>query len=454
METKYDILVIGSEISGLISSALLLKKGLRVAVVSIGEYPSIYEKKGYRFNKEPLLITGVYGGPLGKVFDDIGIKKEGFAKTGVSYQVVLPEERIDVFEESVPFKEELRRCFPKEIDRVSAFYEHLSGFGGAIEEAMGLNPFSFRLLLPSEIRQGKRAVKEMTEGFGLSPGFQSFIRAQVSSFSYLAGTTSSLAASSLLDSYRKGIYNIEGGADGLKNLLLDKIRALGGDLIKSPARDISRNGNRWLLRTEEEALSGRAVIGNAGASNFCGLFLDGVKNYVGKVGRIEKAFYPLTVNLGVKETGVPVGMAENVIIYKDCQKEPILDNLVFMQTAPAGDGRRILSFVCHIPKGEFEKDKVREMTENVLEGVERLCPFIDRHTELLDVRYPEPHGNGIFVTSLNQRMGVGVLPYEMVRGEIFFTGPEVFPALGFDGLVYSGEMAASAALKGLERGKA
>ena len=82
-----------------------------------------------------------------------------------------------------------------------------------------------------------------------------------------------------------------------------------------------------------------------------------------------------------------------------------------------------------------------------------LFPFIEIHTDVLDIRPPESGWDGIYTTTLSQRMGVGVLPPELVRGEVVFAGPEVFPTLGFDGLVYSGKMAAAAVLQGLEKGK-
>lgn len=451
METKYDILIIGSEISGLLSAVLLAKKGFRVAVVSGMDGSSVYEKDGYTFNERPSFITGLKGGPLGTLFDEIGLPKDTGIKGAIPYQVILPDERVDIYEDPKFFHEELRRCFPKEIDKVSDFYNHLSGLNEEIRHVMDMNPFSFRLLLPSGIRKGKNPLRDLAEGLGLSHRFQSFVRAQISSFSYLDGPTSMIAASSILESSRKGIYSMEGGLCGLKEMLLKKIKSFGGDFILSPAKEVSRNGNRWLLRTEEEALSGRVAIGNIDASAFCGLFLDLGKKYLKSIDRIEKSLSPLTVNLGVKESGIPVGIAENVIMLRDYGREHILDNLLIVHMGIPSNGKRGVSITCHVPREEYGKGNIRGISEAMLEGVDELLPFIDRHTKVLDIRDVEPKGDGIFVLSVKSKMGIGVLPFEMVRGEIYYTGPEVFPSLGFDGLVYSGKAAAAAALKGLEK---
>jgi len=181
VETKYDILIIGSEISGLVSAALLAKEGFRVAVVG----SPVYEKDGYTLNERPLFITGLKGGPLESLFDEIGLPKERGIKGAIPYQVILPDERVDIYEDPKLFHDELRRCFPKEIDKVSDFYNHLVGLNEEIRHVMDMNPFSFRLLLPSGIRKGKRPLRDMAEGLGLSQRFQSFVRAQISSFSYL-----------------------------------------------------------------------------------------------------------------------------------------------------------------------------------------------------------------------------------------------------------------------------
>lgn len=454
METAYDVLIIGSGLPGLISGALLAKTGARVAVVGDISRPASYEKNGYIFNERPFPITGLHGGPLGEVLDEIGLSKGVFRDAAISYQVVLPDERIDIYEGTGLFHEELRRCFPQYIDKVSAFYSQTSDLNGKIDQIMELNPFSFRMFLPSGITRGKKSITDVIERIGPDQRFQSFINAQLSSFSFMPGGISLTAASSILESSRKGIYCMEGGSDALRILLMKKIKTLGGEIIAARVRDISRNGNRWLLRTEDEAFSGGAVIGNVDAMTFCNLFLDGGKKYLKKAERIEKVFYPLTINIGVKEAGIPAGMAENVVMLRDYKKEYNSDNLLFMQISPPVNGGRSMSITCKVSKDESSrKERLQEITEKMLEGVEELCPFIDRHTEVLDIRSTESAWDGIYTTTLSQRMGVGVLPPEIVRGEILFAGPEVFPTLGFDGLVYSGRMAAAAALKGLEKGK-
>lgn len=455
METVYDIVIVGSGISGLLSAVLLAHKGLRIAILCDGGTTTAYEKKGYVFNERPILITGLHGGPLGMVLDEIGLSKELFRKGGTPYQVILPDERINVYEEPELLYDELKRCFPRDIDKVLAFYKHISALDGKINQVMDLDPFSFKPFLPLGMRRGKKSIKDVIERIGPGQRFQSFIGAQLSSFSYMPGGISSIAASSILESSRKGVYYIEGGSSGLKSLLLEKFNVLGGNIIESSVKDISRNGNRWLMRTGDEAFSGRAVIGNIEAMAFCGLFLDCGKKYLRKAESIEKATYPLTINLGVKEAGIAVGMAENVTILRDYNGEYLSDNLLFIQMSPPVNGRRSLSIACKVSKDVYSRnERLREITEKMLEGLEELCPFIDRHTEVLDIGYPETAGDGIYTTSLSQRMGVGVLPHEIVRGEILFAGPEVFPTLGFDGLVYSGRMAAAGALKGLEKGKA
>lgn len=449
METKYDILVIGSEVPGLVSAVLLAKKGFRVAIVLDDDRPSAYEKNGYLFNESPLIITGLQDGPLGRVFDEIGLPKAAGPKTTVPYQVVLPDERIDVYQEPERFRSELKRCFPGEFKRVFAFYSHIFALNGRIRQVMDLNPFSFRPLLPYGIMRGKLPIDNLMKGLGLSQRFQAFIEAQVAAFSYLCRPISSISASSLLESSRKGIYFLDRGKGGLKELLLKSTKAPSVDIIRSSAKEVSRHGNRWLLRTEEEAISGRTVIGNMDAAAFCGLFLDIRKKYLTKIGKVKRSHYPLTVNLGVKDSGIPAGMPENVVVLRDFQREASGENLFYIQMGPASNGRRSVSITCQVQAERYRKDEVRGISEKMLEGVDWLCPFIDRHVELLDIRYEVQQKDGKYTTTLGQKMGVGVLNNEIIRGEVFFTGPEVFPALGFDGLIYSAEMAAKGVSQGL-----
>lgn len=455
METAYDVIVIGSGLSGLISAALLANNGLRVTVICDGERSSTYEKKGYVFNDRSLPITGLESGPLGSVFAEIGLPKQVFRRDGIPFQVVLPDERINVYEEKEIFRDELRRCFPRDFDRVSSFYNHMADLYASITPVMETDPFSFRLFLPKGVRKGSRPVSDAISRTSQNQMFKAFIGAQLSSFSNLSAPFSSIAASSILESSKNGIYYLQGGGDGLNAILMKKIRALGGSITQAEVKDIARNGNRWLVRTKDEAFSGRTVIGAIDAVNFRNLFLDGRKKYLKNAERIEKSFYLLTVNLGIKEAGIPAGMAENVLMLRDYKREYSSDNLLFLQMGPSANEKRSISVTCKVPKDDYSrKERLREITERMLEGVQDLCPFIDRHLEVLDINLPDTLEDGLYSTSLKQRMGVGVLPHEIVRGEILFAGPEVFPSLGFDGLVYSGRMTANAVLKGLEKGKA
>lgn len=448
METKYDILVIGSGFSGLVSAVLLAKKGFRVAIVSDREQSAVREKDGYIFNDSPLLITGLHDGPLKTVSDEVGLPKIAVSKSAVSYQVVLPDERISVYQDRERFCDELKRCFPSDIDKINMFYNHLSGLAGQIEKVMDLNPFSFRPLLPLSIMKGKRPINKLMKGLALPQKFHSFIDAQLASFSYLDAPVSSISASSLLEAYGEGVYS---GVDGLKELFLQRFKALGGDVIRSAAKDVAKNGNRWLLRTDEEAISGRAVIGNMDVVSFCSLFLDIGKKYLKKTERIERSHYPLKVNIGVRESGIPVGMADNVILLRDYQKGALNENLLYLQMAPATNGRRSVSIRCHVQADRLRKEEIRKTAEGLLEGVEWLCPFIDRHVELLDISNTDVSEGRVYSTTLAHKMGLGILPHEIIGGEVFFAGPEIFPSLGFDGLIYSGKMAAAGALKSLNK---
>lgn len=447
METKYDILVIGSEIPGLVSAALLAKHGFKVAIISADKGHGTYEKKGYLFNESPILMTGLHDGPLAKIFNEIGIPRKAPSNKDISYQVVLPDERVDIYRDPAEFRNELERCFPEDIDKINIFYEHISEVNDNIRQAVESDPFSFRLLLPQILRKGKMLTCKMMEELGLSKRFQSFIGVQLASFSYLKGPTPFTSASSLLESSRKGIYCIEGGKDGLRKKFFQKVEYLGADIVKGEANEVSRNGKRWLVRTEDEAISGRVVIGNMEVGSFCSLFLDIGKKCLAKTGKIIKSHYPLTINLGVKESGVPERIAGDVVVLREYGRDISFENSFSVHIGSATEGKKSIIITSQIPVEKCRNEEIRSVCEIVLKGVDWLFPFIEGHIDVMDTRYGKNCGSGLYTTALRPKMGMGILSYVLVRGEVLFAGPEVFPLLGFDGLIYSGEMAAKEAIK-------
>src|SRR4030095_7531085 len=132
MSEKFcDILILGSELSGLIAGAFLAKRGLSVTVLNPDHDVGLEEK-----NIQPNLISHLDGrlfktilGRLSILDSELGVVN----RYEMPYQVVLPNHRIDVTVSRERFYRELKREFPEQADAVRSFYLRLDGLDRSVD---------------------------------------------------------------------------------------------------------------------------------------------------------------------------------------------------------------------------------------------------------------------------------------------------------------------------------
>lgn len=123
---KYDVALIGAGIAGLYAAALLAKAGKKVIVVDPGERAGGVAREQvidrFRFITGPNIGYGFEpGSPAHVFFNGIGFSPDQFTIAS-RYQVALPDRRITVSPDNQETLAELRREFPREIDRLSWLY--------------------------------------------------------------------------------------------------------------------------------------------------------------------------------------------------------------------------------------------------------------------------------------------------------------------------------------------
>ena len=81
---KEDVIVIGAGIGGLSCAALLAHGGHKVTILEknsyIGGACSSYKKKGYTFDRGVHMFSSGLNGPLGKIFNRLGLDYLKFVK--------------------------------------------------------------------------------------------------------------------------------------------------------------------------------------------------------------------------------------------------------------------------------------------------------------------------------------------------------------------------------------
>ncbi|MCB1214645.1 MAG: FAD-dependent monooxygenase, partial [Deltaproteobacteria bacterium] len=113
MSEKYsDVLIVGSDLAGLIAGAFLAKRGLLVTVV-FQEKELISPKANIGPNLISALESRLFKSILGRL-SLMEHELKILRKLTVPYQIVMPEHRLDLYSDREKLAQELKREFPED----------------------------------------------------------------------------------------------------------------------------------------------------------------------------------------------------------------------------------------------------------------------------------------------------------------------------------------------------
>lgn len=169
LEKYCDILVIGTELPGLITAAFLARRGLSVQVIESDFYANHPQMP------DPTCLTGVHSKLLRSILGRLNVPEvtiQNFLELESNLQIIFPKHRIDVLSNPLLYTDEIEREFLAEQDSLKTFYEDLARERHQID----VNDF-FQQLLPYTWRE-QRAFKKFLKINNLhnkSPGFKNII---------------------------------------------------------------------------------------------------------------------------------------------------------------------------------------------------------------------------------------------------------------------------------------
>lgn len=353
---KYDIAIIGAGLGGLAAAALLAKRRKKVILLDpadqVGGELSDVQRKDFRFLTGPNLSLGFErGGALQELCADLGIA-HSTSVISPCYQVVLPDRRINVYPEHSETLEELRREFPREIDRLSRFFRDIR----KISEQMS------KSRLYSLLARNRHAGGFLGR-YGFSPELTAFFQVPALSFLHQPAERASLA--SLATLFDTAPQFIHGGLKGLADQILDFILKNGGEM---------RYSEPW----PELVLSRRGGVG--------------LKTRDGEVGPLPVLFNTRQVDqgsalfLGLKDEVIPAGMHREILCLADyaCPRDFFSLSLSARDDetrAPRGMRALTATFPSVLPE---------QGTERLVKQVGWLMPFLKPNIVLAELHTPVP----------------------------------------------------------------
>ena len=485
----FDVTILGANLSGLVTAALLVKRGFNVLVVDLESEKREIKKDGYTLKRFPSLFFGF--GPnqiFTDIFSELGIpvlEKRKFAIAEPAYQIVLPQNRIDVFQGREKLFKILEREFPTQATLMMSFYNDIDNYASAIRSFLSRDI----IYPPSSFREGmraRRAAKQVIsafkdkgdpdyhtflDSFQMSGPARAFIDSQTQFLSQVyPDYTTIYYASYVLGWTNNGIFKADGGIKALEDICKERISSYRGAFHHSQGIEEIDFGKICGIKFPEvrEKIKTKHILYTGNPEEF--MKAHAPKHFKGNLKEMmaidEPSCHTFTLYLGLDEHVVPVGMEENVIVVENPNKELLNGNCIFLRLSHSGDtgfapkGKRLLSATMKVkPDGaEMTVMETQKISEDATQTILRMIPFLDRYLDFVALEesfalYQAERRESFRPTvDPDDKFGVAFLPNRTPHKQILYTGNGILPGLGIEGEGFGSLQAANILSRKLMKG--
>ena len=416
----YNIIVVGTELPGLIYAALAARYGYRVAIVGNRAQANTYRYKGQVFLYQPERFYGFATSPaITTVMQDLTLGMEMKNRPQMVdpiLQVVTPDMRLDVPDQATRWRRELEREMPKLHEQLLAF----EAWASAETEASNRLIVSEDVYPPEGLRASSRyesmvsAIKVLSEEAGRGtpgpiasiherPEFRTVIGSAISHLSQVRHDPAGpLSLARLWTHLRAGLYRLPEGVDGLKRVFIRKTQEQCGDYRSADVANQlvfkRRRVKELLLQDRGETLGCELVVANMDPRYLGQLIRPGdrAERYHLDVSTKPLAGWRLTINMALNPRVIPAGMGPEVVLVQDPKSNLIGSNCIWVSRPGWGrvssretrPGPGVLCITAILPaEGDVPTlGAVQRLLAHVQERLRAVIPWFDEH--LLTMHLP------------------------------------------------------------------
>lgn len=477
LAATYHVLVVGSDLGGLMYAALAARAGYRVGVLGHGSRSNVYRHQGHLFLREPERFYGFATSPIvSRVFGELSMgmeMKNRPRSLDPTLQLVMPDRRLDVTRAPDRWRRELEREMSDEGETMLAFERWAQDRTTASDPAL-----SSDIVLPptglgaaQRFRRAFDGCLDLVDGHG---GADPLYRGQDGgtaralvhgAVGHLVTLTPrplpAIATARIWTHLRAGLQRVPGGLDGMRDLFIAKLKEQCGDHRPDAVveRVIMRRGRaaEVVLADRGERLGCALLVANTDPRRFAHLIpADGRRDgFHGDLSSQEPIAWRLTVNIAVDPSILPAGMGPEVLVIGDARAPLEGPNSLWI-TRPTvgpvtvGDGRPgpgVLTVTTVLPARGIAPSPllIRKAMAEVVDGLRRVIPWLDER--LLAVHSPaltldsRTGIEDVDVSALQPVMGraldltadLSSVAVETPYPNILLTGSALFGGLGFEG---------------------
>ncbi|MCK7477670.1 MAG: hypothetical protein M0C28_09520 [Candidatus Moduliflexus flocculans] len=476
----YDLIVIGDDLSSHVSAAYASQNGLHTLLIAESGLGGLQLIGDFVFNIDPTPLSGLGPDQPGlSILTELGIAIPETHSTSINpaFQVILPDHRIDFYNDLGALKSELAREFPHLETDISAFYNAVTDASSIFQEWITEHPqiqpqslkeyFSYLKIFPYIFRYKFGAAK-FDKILSQDESLEKVWEAQQALLSLNNDDLFSFASAFQYSAPLRGVSYFPQGKQFLFNALVEKLESNKGlslsnhqilaiirnktiDLeIKAPDNTTSKvSGLHLIVSTKSDKLS--MLRGSHRHINFSDWLRPA-----------KIAYYPFTIFLGIAEKCLPEQMSRHIAVVTDVTKDIYDNNLIILETSlPDKDkslahAKTSLTATVYLPdiEANWTIAALKHEATSILERLEVVLPFLKENIELcnidksidisLDYRKvlsPKYKVRNAFFTSFAAKSN------KTRFDNVFLTGASLLSDAGFDAEIISGKNAALQVMK-------
>jgi len=462
----FDVVILGAGLSGLIAATRLAKENRSVLLLKEEGFRSSHTRDGYRFvpysNFSEQQIQTRLLKKISPPTDHRENQKKGDKpEQEVSFQVILPKARIDLYRERSLLQREWRREFPEELNQIENFYAELERIKEILKKVKSKAPsgshfpiwnrsFLKRWLSFDGLPAG--GTDKWLSSF--SPEFKKFIELQMISQGNLHSDSFSIPlVSHLLLNDTGSEWGESVDLEKVTQGMIEKFIQSGGSVedIEGVEKVQTKGRGEFSLsiKGDEKIFRSRSLVLNSPLHCLSNLFGKKGKALSRWGKKIRPRYVRVPFFLGIRERVIPVGMRNSLVSILNLPKPYEGGNLLFLSLSRKGDenqapeGKRALTVQSLMSYGGSQKDSISDLQDGVINHLKHLFPFLENHIEFIDRKWADDqidrwsYPNFLYEVDSDFQWRRGIVPIRISKN-LYFSGRENFPYLGLEGEMISG----------------
>jgi hypothetical protein len=474
--SSYDAVILGDGLSSIVTAALCARRGLRTLHLAPEEYQERYSVGPHRLPIEPMLWPSRMAWAGERVLKELSIElalRRKLREPRVAVQVVAPDLRFELGDTLA--KELTREVGAERGEHWIKEWQGLGEMGRPLDAVMTTDqvfPHSgffkgdvVRLVEKAGVdaEQAWRAASASTAAATTSAAPRSATMAAmcraIAALWMRHPDPPPVAIGRALDACRGGLLPLRGDGDALRDLVMEKLLAAGGEARAGKVRELTTSWGKisGVVVGSDEIGAGQ-VIAAISPRDVAALLGKKAPKKLSELGESRIVGYRYTINIVIDAAGVPDAMAPTVFFVDDPTKPPVNDNAFSIHCGePDDSGRVVVTLAALVASAgplddETQLARARQLRVELLTKLDDVMPFYDRHVVVghspHDGLPPSaPGGRGVHEApkgmplkmrpvvsgELEGTAGLGALAYPSTFKNLTFGGAQILPMLGLEG---------------------